>query len=437
MAAGLRFGSHVTDRYLVLTVVLPPLWLIAVRIFGGYEMRFLGTGSDEFRRVLNAGAGLTSALILVSYSANTELSRGYLAISMPAVVMLDMLARFRLRKRLHSVRTNGRCMSTVVAVGHEPAVEQLIQEFRREPYHGLEVVAACLPGKSTATEVAGVPVVGDFSATADAVRNIGAATVAVLSCPEIDGIELRTLAWELEKTGTDLYVAPALLDVAGPRTTIRPTAGLTLLHVDHPQLSGPRQVIKDLFDRCAAAVALIMLSPLMLALALAIWLTDKGPAFFLQRRVGKDGQVFRIFKFRTMVVDAEKRLAELQTSNDFDGVLFKMRRDPRVTAVGTYLRKWSLDELPQLINVLLGEMSLVGPRPALPDEAARYADHVRRRLVVKPGLTGLWQVSGRSDLSWDESVRLDLRYVENWSLALDLQILWKTVAVIFRGSGAY
>ena len=437
MAAGLRFGSHVTDRYLVLTVVLPPLWLIAVRIVGGYEMRFLGTGSDEFRRVLNAGAALTSALILVSYSANTQLSRGYLAISMPAVVTLDMLARFRLRKRLHSVRNNGLCMSTVVAVGHEPAVEQLIQEFRREPYHGLEVVAACLPGKSTATEIAGVPVVGDFSATADAVRNIGAATVAVLSCPEIGGIELRTLAWELEKTGTDLYVAPALLDVAGPRTTIRPTAGLTLLHVDHPQLSGPRQVVKDLFDRCAAAVALIMLSPLMLALALAIWLTDKGPAFFIQRRVGKDGQVFRIFKFRTMVVDAEKRLAELQASNDFDGVLFKMRRDPRVTAVGSYLRKWSLDELPQLINVLLGEMSLVGPRPALPDEAALYADHVRRRLVVKPGLTGLWQVSGRSDLSWDESVRLDLRYVENWSLALDLQVLWKTFSVIFRGSGAY
>ena len=437
MAAGLRFGSHVTDRYLVLTVVLPPLWLIAVRIVGGYEMRFLGTGSDEFRRVLNAGACLTSALILVSYSANTELSRGYLAISMPVVVMLDMLARFRLRKRLHSVRNNGRCMSTVVAVGHEPAVEQLIQEFRREPYHGLEVVAACLPGKSTATEVAGVPVVGDFSATAHVVRNIGAATVAVLSCPEIDGIELRTLAWELEKTGTDLYVAPALLDVAGPRTTIRPTAGLTLLHVDHPQLSGPRQVFKDLFDRFVAGLVLLVLSPMMLAIALTIWLSDKGPVLFTQIRVGRDGRPFKIYKFRTMVVDAEARLAELRQKNEFDGVLFKIRRDPRITALGARLRKWSLDELPQLFNVLLGEMSLVGPRPALPDEAARYADHVRRRLVVKPGLTGMWQVNGRSNLSWDETVRLDLRYVENWSLALDLQILWKTIPVMLRGSGAY
>ena len=437
MAAGLRFGSHVTDRYLVLTAVLPPLWLIAVRIVGGYEMRFLGTGSDEFRRVLNAGAALTSALILVSYSANTELSRGYLAISMPAVVTLDMLARFRLRKRLHSVRNSGRCMSTVVAVGHAPAVERLISELRREPHHGLEVVAACLPGKSTASDVAGVPVVGDFSATADVVRNIGAATVAVLSCPEIDGIELRTLAWELEKTGTDLYVAPALLDVAGPRTTIRPTAGLTLLHVDHPQLSGPRQVLKDLFDRSVATLVLLGLSPLMLAIALAIRLSDKGPALFTQIRVGKDGQPFKIYKFRTMVVDAETRLAELREKNELDGVLFKIRRDPRITAIGARLRKWSLDELPQLFNVLRGEMSLVGPRPALPDEAAAYAAHVRRRLVVKPGLTGLWQVSGRSDLSWDESVRLDLRYVENWSVALDLQILWKTLGAIFMGAGAY
>jgi exopolysaccharide biosynthesis polyprenyl glycosylphosphotransferase len=299
------------------------------------------------------------------------------------------------------------------------------------------VVAACLAGGAAVTEVAGVPVVGDLSDTADVVRRCGAETVAVLPSPEMNGLQLRQLAWELEKTGTDLCVAPALLDVAGPRTTIRPTAGLTLLHVDHPQLSGPRQVLKDLFDRCAAALALVLLSPLLIAIAAAIKFSDSGPALFTQTRVGKDGRVFKIYKFRTMVVDAEKRLAELRQQNEHDGVLFKMRRDPRITAVGASLRKWSLDELPQLFNVLLGEMSLVGPRPALPDETARYADHVRRRLVVKPGLTGLWQVSGRSDLSWDESVRLDLRYVENWSLALDLQILWKTIAVMLRGSGAY
>ena len=436
-AVGARFGSGVTGRYLVVAALLPPLWMIAVRIVGGYEMRFLGSGSDEFRRVLNAGVTLTSALILISYSANTELSRAYLAISMSVLVTLDLLARFGLRKRLHKVRRRGQCLSTVVAVGHEPAVERLISELRREPHHGLEVVAACVPGKSSASEVAGVPVVGDLDATANVVRNLGAGTVAVLSCPEMDGIKLRTLAWQLEKTGTDLYVAPALIDVAGPRTTIRPTAGLTLLHVDHPQLSGPRQVLKDLFDRSVAALVLLVFSPLMIAIALAIRLSGHGPVLFTQIRVGKDGRPFKIYKFRTMVVDAEARLLELREKNDFDGVLFKIRQDPRITPVGARLRKWSLDELPQLFNVLLGEMSLVGPRPALPDEAAKYAEHVRRRLVVKPGLTGMWQVNGRSNLSWDETVRLDLRYVENWSFALDLQILWKTVAVIFNGSGAY
>jgi exopolysaccharide biosynthesis polyprenyl glycosylphosphotransferase len=286
-------------------------------------------------------------------------------------------------------------------------------------------------------EVVGVPVYGGLDDVSAAVKAYGADTVAVLACPEIDGIKLRGLAWELEKTGTDLCVAPALLDVAGPRTTIRPTAGLTLLHVDHPQLVGFRLVIKGLFDRCAAAAALIMLAPLMGVLAAAIKLHDGGPALFKQVRVGKNGHSFRIYKFRTMVVDAEQRKTQLLESNDSDGVLFKLRKDPRVTPVGAYLRRRSFDELPQLFNVLRGHMSLVGPRPALPAEAENYADHVRRRLVVKPGLTGLWQVNGRSDLSWEESVRLDLRYVENWSFALDLQILWKTIAVMVYGSGAY
>jgi exopolysaccharide biosynthesis polyprenyl glycosylphosphotransferase len=207
--------------------------------------------------------------------------------------------------------------------------------------------------------------------------------------------------------------------------------------VDHPQLSGFRLVMKDLFDRCVAAAALILLLPLIVLLGATIWLHDRGPVLFTQTRVGKDGRVFKIYKFRTMVVDAETRRAELLSRNDHDGILFKLRRDPRVTAVGAHLRRWSVDELPQLLNILLGDMSLVGPRPALPAEAAEYADHVRRRLVVKPGLTGLWQVSGRSDLSWEESVRLDLRYVENWSFALDLQIMWKTISALVRRSGAY
>ena len=435
-AVQLRFGDHVTAAYIALSLALPVLWVIAVGLAGGYDARFIGTGSDEYRKVLNAAVSLTAAVAIFSFLVNIELSRSYVLIALPSVTVLDLGTRFVNRKRLHKLRDAGQCMLKVVAVGHESAVADLVKELGRDRYHGMAVVGACVARRS-GDEVAGVPVYGDLDDVTAAVRSFGADTVAVLACPEMDGVRLRSLAWELEKTGTDLCVSPALLDVAGPRTTVRPTAGLTLLHVDHPQLSGFPVLVKDLFDRTFAAAALISLSPLLVLLAVIIRLHDRGPAFFTQVRVGKDGRVFKIYKFRTMVVDAEQRRTELLDSNDTDGVLFKLRKDPRVTAVGARLRRYSIDELPQLFNVLLGQMSLVGPRPALPDEAARYAEHVRRRLVVRPGLTGLWQVNGRSDLSWEESVRLDLRYVDNWSFALDLQIVWKTIMVILQGSGAY
>ena len=437
VAAQIRFGSDVTETYLVLSLTLPLLWVAALWLAGGYDVRFIGTGSDEFRKVLAAGVSLTATVAIFSYAVNIELSRAYVVIALPSVTVFDLAARYGIRKRLHRQREAGQCLLTVVAVGHELAVANLVTELHRDRYHGLTVVGACVIRPGECDEVVGVPVYGGLDDVTAAVKAFGADTVAVLACPEMDGVRLRSLAWELEKTGTDLCLSPALLDVAGPRTTIRPTAGLTLLHVDHPQLAGLRLVLKGLFDRCVAAVALILLAPVLATLAAVIRLCDRGPALFTQTRVGKNGHVFRIYKFRTMVADAEQRRAELLPSNDSDGVLFKLRADPRVTALGVYLRRWSIDELPQLLNVLLGHMSLVGPRPALPDEAERYAEHVRRRLVVKPGLTGLWQINGRSDLSWDESVRLDLRYVENWSFALDLQILWKTLSAIVGGSGAY
>jgi exopolysaccharide biosynthesis polyprenyl glycosylphosphotransferase len=309
--------------------------------------------------------------------------------------------------------------------------------LRKETYHGLSVVAACVAGATEAGVIAGVPVVGNLDGVADVVSRFDADTVAVLACPEMAGDRLRRLAWDLEKTGTDLCVAPALLDVAGPRTTIRPVAGLPLLHMDHPEFSGMRRIIKAAFDKLLALAGLIVALPLLALLALVITLDDGGPALFRQTRVGKDGHNFSVYKFRTMVTDAESRRADLSAHNQQQGPLFKIRKDPRITRAGSWLRRYSLDELPQLVNVLNGDMSLVGPRPALPEEAAMYGDHVRRRLAVKPGMTGLWQVNGRSDLSWDESVRLDLRYVENWSFMLDLQILWKTCAAVVHGSGAY
>ncbi len=434
-----RRWNNVPESYAVFTAVLPVAWVTCVMLARGYEARAIGAGADEFRRVINAGIALTAAVAIVSYAIHLSVSRGYVAIAMPSVVALDMVGRYWVRKRLHRVRIKGGCMRRAVAVGHTKDVEALISELRREPYHGISVVSVCLAGNGQPDDsLGGVPVQGGLADVMSVVRQSDADTVAVLACSEMNGVELRKLAWELEKTGTDLCLAPALLDVAGPRTSIRSAAGLPLLYMDHPDLTGVRQAVKSLFDRLAAATALLLVSPLFLTVAAAIKLGDGGPVFFRQVRVGRNGRPFYVWKFRTMVTDAEQQRALLEAQNECsDGVLFKIKDDPRITKVGSRLRRWSLDELPQLINVVVGQMSLVGPRPALPEEAARYGDYVRRRLAVRPGITGLWQVSGRSDLPWEEAVRLDLRYVENWSFALDLEILWKTWSAVTHHEGAY
>ena len=446
LAAGLlalqvRFADrgHAPAEYLTLSLGLPVLWLICLALAGGYDSRFIGVGTDEFRKVLNAGVGLTAVVAVAAYATKTDIARGYVVIALPVATFFDLLARYGLRKRLHKLRSRGQYLRKVVAVGHAPVVANLAGELARAPYHGLSVVAACLadpPGLGL-PEVAGVPAVAGLDNVAEVVQRFQADTVAVLACPEMSGVRLRELAWELEKTDTDLCVAPALLDVAGPRTTIRPVAGLPLLHMDHPEFTGLRRLSKAAFDRAVAASALLLLSPLFAIVWVIIRCSDGGPVLFRQVRVGQDGRPFTMFKFRTMVQDAEAQREQLAALNETNAMLFKIRNDPRVTSVGVRLRRWSVDELPQLFNVMLGDMSLVGPRPALPKEVALYGNYVKRRLVVKPGLTGLWQVNGRADLSWDESVRLDLRYVENWSFLLDLQILWKTWSAVRRGSGAY
>jgi exopolysaccharide biosynthesis polyprenyl glycosylphosphotransferase len=438
-ALEVRFATQgsVPSLYFASSAALPLAWLASVALAGGYDARFIGVGSDEFRRVINAGLGLTAGLAILAYAVKFDLARGYVLVALPWATALDLAVRYRLRKWLHRRQRDGHNMRRTVAVGHVAAVNDLVSLLRRDSHHGLSVMAACVADARFQDEVADVPVCGDLDSVASVAGRFRADTVAILACPEMNGTRLRELAWELEKTGTQMYVASALLDVAGPRTTIRPVAGLPLLHVDHAELAGSKQVIKAVFDRISAMLALILLAPLFVAIALVIRLTDPGPVFFRQIRIGKDGEPFTVWKFRTMVVDAESRKAELLERNEGNGALFKMRCDPRVTQAGAWLRRRSLDELPQLFNVLVGNMSLVGPRPALPMEVAEYRDHMRRRLVVKPGITGLWQVNGRSELSWDEAERLDLRYVENWSLALDLQILWKTAGAVLHGSGAY
>jgi exopolysaccharide biosynthesis polyprenyl glycosylphosphotransferase len=261
--------------------------------------------------------------------------------------------------------------------------------------------------------------------------------VAVVPDPDLSGQTLRALSWELEERGVDLVVDLGLVDVAAPRLSIHPVADLSLLHVQGSRPSGERMLAKRLFDTVLAGLLLLVLSPGLLAVAAGVKLTSKGPVLFRQNRVGVNGRPFAMLKFRSMVEDADGMLAELKARNEGNGVLFKLKRDPRVTRFGAFLRRYSLDELPQLVNVVRGEMSLVGPRPPLPSEVESYDYVAVRRLRLRPGLTGLWQVSGRSDLSWEESLRLDLRYVDNWSMALDLSILWRTWRAVWRGSGAY
>jgi exopolysaccharide biosynthesis polyprenyl glycosylphosphotransferase len=328
----------------------------------------------------------------------------------------------------------------VLVVGDASHVLELSHQLRREWYAGYRVVGACIPDSLIAPEAQhldGVPVVGSFRNILDAAAAVSADTVAITGSTELTGRRLRRLGWQMEGKGIDLVLAPSLTDVAGPRIHTQPVAGLPLIHVESPEFRGARKWIKGVFDRTAAGLGLLLLSPVLAIIAIAITIDSRGPVIFRQKRVGLGGTEFDVLKFRSMVVDAEAMVARLAAHNESDGLLFKMRSDPRVTRVGTVLRRWSLDELPQLINVVRGEMSLVGPRPPLPTEVAWYDQDVARRLLVKPGMTGLWQVSGRSDLSWEESIRLDLYYVENWSLAADLTILWKTLGAVVGSRGAY
>lgn len=436
-----RFG-HVNDGtrvYALALIAMPAVWLAALGLSRAFEKRYLFVGTEEYQRIVHGAVALTAAVAIVSYGLEVPTSRVFVLIAIPTAAACSIIARFAWRKWLHHMRRDGRCMKRVVLVGHESSVAALIVQLRREHYHGLNVVAACLPTEKPQGALLDFDtrVRGSFDRIAEAVASERADTVIVLGCPEIDGQALRRLAWKLERSEVDLIVASALVDVAGDRTTVRPVDGLPMLHLDHARLTGVRRLAKEAVDRVGAAMLLLALAPLLLTAALLIRCTSAGPALFKQERIGKDGQPFTIWKFRTMHTDAERRLAEIAHLNEGDGVLFKMKDDPRITTVGKYLRRFSIDEFPQLVNVLRGDMSLVGPRPPLAIEVAAYESDMRRRLAVKPGMTGLWQVSGRSDLPWEEAVRLDLRYVEHWNLSLDFVILLRTVTAILRPQGAY
>jgi exopolysaccharide biosynthesis polyprenyl glycosylphosphotransferase len=449
-AAGLgayliRFDASLDPRLNLFALLLLPLcWVLLVALNHGYAERFVGVGAAEFQRIFHAFLHVTALVAFASFASHADLSRGFVLVALPVTMVANLLGRYAARKWLHRQRAAGRALKSVLLVGDAEAIVSFTKVLRDDRYVGMRPVGACVPSEMVAETrtvetlaALNVPLLGDVDSVLGAVRQSGADTVAVVSSGRIGPEKLRSISWQLEGSDTDLVVSPGLIEVAGPRLHILPVAGLPLLHVEEPTFSGIRRLIKGAFDRGVAALMLVCLSPVFLTLALAVRITSRGPALFRQTRVGRSGNEFTMLKFRSMYTDAEDRLVELERQSDGNGILFKMRSDPRVTRVGQFLRKYSLDELPQLINVLFGHMSLVGPRPPLPREVARYETHVHRRLLVKPGLTGLWQISGRSDLSWEETVRLDLRYVENWSMASDLLILWKTARAVLAGSGAY
>jgi exopolysaccharide biosynthesis polyprenyl glycosylphosphotransferase len=430
-------GPHYASAWIA--ALLPIVWLVSMLLARTYEQRFLWVGREEYRRVFSASALLLACVGTLSWAFKLEVARGFVVVALPLATILTLLQRYGQRSVLARRRAAGVHLQTAIIVGHRSGVQALHDQFRTTTQHGYQVVGCCLPdGAGGQSTFDGLPVLGGLDDVVDVVRRHGVDTVAVLPSPELDGPGLRRLGWALEKTHAELLLAPAITEIAGPRLHIRPVCGLPLLHMERPELRGIRRLTKETTDRLAAAFALLLMLPVLLAIALAVRVTSPGPVFFRQERVGRDGQPFHMLKFRSMVPGADRMVEQLSATNhDGNGVLFKLRDDPRVTPVGRVLRRYSLDELPQLLNVVRGDMSLVGPRPPMAVEVEQYGLDMHRRFLVKPGITGLWQVSGRSDLSWDESVRIDVRYVENWSLAFDLKILWRTLGAVLRGSGAY
>lgn len=427
-----RLGLFQTIIY----VFLPLAWIAVLWANGAYDRRYLGIGTDEFKRVVRASLIMAAGVSFLAFAYRLQLSRLSVGTALLGAAILISLLRYAARKVLHLSRYKGRASHQVLLVGTLPDALGVYAAVSRNKAAGMVPVAILVTEGYPAARTSTAPIpVHSGRDVLSLVGEVHADTVAVCGAASGEG-GLRRLAWQLEGTGIDLVVAPQLTDIAGPRVHIRPVEGLPLLYVEEPTLSGVSWLVKTLIDRVVAFFGLLLTSPLLLLIALLIKLTDRGPVFFRQARVGREGKTIRVWKFRTMYTDAEERLASLVDQNESDGLLFKIKGDPRVTRIGRYLRASSIDELPQLINVLFGQMSLVGPRP-LPAEDGDFLGDVRRRLLVRPGITGLWQVSGRSDLSWDDAVRLDLYYVDNWSLTFDLVILWRTVGVVLRSKGAY
>ena len=426
-------GRHDPAR----SALLLAIGLVTVLLIGRvYEHGFIGHGGDELRRGAVAGVALLATASTAAVAFPVPSLRGLVLAGVPFAAAGSILVHGAARLALGRLRRRGRCLQRVVAVGLERSVADLVRSVRLDPGQGFVVVAACVD-RSQGDQIEGVPVLGGPAEVPRAIVRARADTVVLTAWSDVSQEDLRRLSWDIEGSGVQLLVAPRLTGVTAPRLQLRTVGGVPLLRVDEPEFAGIRRIGKGVLDFALAALVLLVALPVMLLVGLAVRLTSAGPVFFRQQRIGRNGQPFTMHKFRSMYLDAEQRLEALSHLNEHDGPLFKIKDDPRVTRVGVFIRRFSLDELPQLLDVMLGRMSLIGPRPPLPAEVAEYGVDVRRRLRVKPGITGLWQVSGRADLSWEEAVRLDLHYVENWSLLLDLQILLRTARAVLARSGAY
>lgn len=442
IASGILAALHATfaispELASVWVVVASVSWPTIIAFLGGYSRNEVGVGTNDIGAVLRAVAYLIASAATVAATHAASGIVQLVVVSAPIMAIASLVARLVARRLVHRRQYAGALLRNVIVVGSIDGVRHLVEVLEREPYCGLRAVGVCVPRVDVPEgRRLGLNVLGDLQDVASTAMLAQCHGIAVTSghSPEF----LRRLSWSLETLNIDLYVHPGFVEIAGPRLHLRPYVGLPLLRVEQPHFTGWRRVVKRMTDVAFSASVLLVAAPVLALIAAFIKLGDRGPVFFTQTRVGLDGEDFTVYKFRTMVCDAESLAAQLASRNEVEGgVLFKLHDDPRVTRVGRWLRKYSLDELPQLINVLRGDMSLVGPRPPLPIEVDQYPADVHRRLLVKPGLTGLWQVSGRSLLTWEESVRLDLRYVENWSLGMDLLLLWKTVGAVLAKRGAF
>ena len=451
LAQWLRFGSLLKSTPNggtgvpagVTSLVIVVAWMFALRVLNTRDRRIVGAGASEYSRVATASFTVFGVAAIASLLLKLDLARGFIAIVLPLGTIGLLVTRALWRRGLTRSRLSGRHLERVLVVGSRTSAEALIDRMTPAEL-GYSVAGVCIPEATSASApefitVAGkdVPVLGDLQSVSIAVTATGATTVAVSSASVLGHSAMQELSWDLHGMDVDMIVSPGVLDVAGPRMLMRPVAGLPLLHIDKPRFEGATKLRKAAVDRVGASLILLTVAPLLILVAIAIKLDSKGPVFYRGSRVGIGNVQFGMWKFRSMVQNADAQKNDLLDQNEGAGPMFKMVDDPRVTRVGSFIRRYSIDELPQLFNVLGGTMSLVGPRPPLPSEVQNYDGRVARRMLVKPGMTGLWQISGRSDLPWDEAVRLDLSYVENWSITQDLVILWRTGRAVFAREGAY